>query len=104
MQEISINNNDVGGYKYNAAVTLIKQINCVLEQQLFEESADGMVGLGRKTPNNLTSYQSTVAIKKNNFKKQSISGATMLPVKLAACASAINFFLTLFFLMATLDR
>ena len=48
MQELSINKNNVGGYKYNAAVTLIKQINRVLEQQLFEDSADGMVGLGSK--------------------------------------------------------
>ena len=36
MQEISINNNDVGGYEYNAAVAFIKHINRVLEQQLFE--------------------------------------------------------------------
>ena len=35
MQEISIHKNDVGGYEYNTAVTLIKQINCVLELQLF---------------------------------------------------------------------
>ena len=44
MQELSIAKNNSGGYKYNAAVTLIKQINRVLEKQLFEESADGMVG------------------------------------------------------------
>ena len=55
MQEILINKNDVGSYKYNAAVILIKQINFVLEKQLFEESDDGMVGLGSKTPNTLTS-------------------------------------------------
>ena len=30
MQEISIHKNDVGGYEYNAAVTLIKQINRAL--------------------------------------------------------------------------
>ena len=70
MQEISINKNDVGGYEYNAAVTLIKQINHVLEQQLLEESDDGMVGLGSKTPNTLTNYKSNVAIKKIDVKRQ----------------------------------
>ena len=75
MQEISINTNDVGGYEYNVAVTFIKQINRVFEQQLFEESANGMVGLGSKTPNTLTSYQSNVTIKKSDFKKQSIEEA-----------------------------
>ena len=75
MQEISINKNDVGGYKYNAAVKLIKQINRVLEKQLFEESADGMVGLDRETSNTLTGYQSNVAIKKRDVKKQLIAEA-----------------------------
>ena len=69
MQEISINKNDVGGYEYNAAATLIKQINRVLEQQLFKDSSDGMVGLGNKTPNTLTSYKSNVAIKKSDVKR-----------------------------------
>ena len=68
MQEISINKNDVGGYEYNAAVTLIKQINHVLEQQLLEESDDGMVGLGSETPNTLTNYKSNAAI--NNRRRQ----------------------------------
>ena len=54
IQELSITKNDVGGYEYNTTVTFIKQINRVLEQQLFEESADGMVGLGSETPNTLT--------------------------------------------------
>ena len=73
MQEISINKNDVSGYEYNAAVTLTKQINCVLEQQLFKELADGMVGLGRKTPDTLTKYKSNVTIKESNVKRQSIA-------------------------------
>ena len=83
MQEISINYNDVGGYKYNATVTLIKQINRVLEQQLFKESDDGMVGLGRKTPNTLTNYKSNVAIKKSDNKRQLI-------VKAQATSSTSN--------------
>ena len=57
MQEISIHRNYVGGYEYNTVVKLIKQINHVLKQQLFEESADGMVGLGSAMPNTLTGYQ-----------------------------------------------
>ena len=83
MQEILINNNDVGGYNYNNAVTVIKQINCVLEQQSFKESADGMVGLGRETPNTLTNYKSNVAIKTSDIKRQSIAEAQ-------AASSAIN--------------
>ena len=75
MQELSITNNDVGGYEYNAAVTLIKQINRFLEKQLFEKLADGMVGLGRKKPSMLTNYKSNVIIKKSDVKRQSISEA-----------------------------
>ena len=72
MQEISIYKNNIGGYEYNVVVTLIKQINHVLEHQLFEDSADRMVGLGSATPNTLTGYQSNVAIRKSDAKKQSI--------------------------------
>ena len=53
MQELSITRNDVGSYEYNAGVKLIKQINRVLNQELFEESANGMVGLGSETLNTL---------------------------------------------------
>ena len=56
MQEISIQKNNVGGYEYNAAVTLIKQINSVLEQQLFDDLTDGMVRIGSAKPNTLTGY------------------------------------------------
>ena len=83
IQELLITKNDVGGYKYNAALTLIKKINRVLGQQLFEESADGMVGLGRETPNMLTNYKPNVAIKKSNNKRQSITEAQ-------AASSTIN--------------
>ena len=83
MQDISINNNDVGGYEYNAVVTLVKQINCVLEQQLFEESDNGMVSLGSKTSNPLTNYKSNVTIKKSDVKRQSIAEAQ-------AASSTIN--------------
>ena len=57
MQELLITKNDVGGYEYNTVVTLIKQINRVLEQQLFKESADGMVGLGSVPGRQLFLYE-----------------------------------------------
>ena len=75
MQELLITKNNVGGYEYNVAVTLIKHTNHVLEQQLFEESADGMVGIGSETSNTLTNYKSNVAIKKSDVKRQSIDEA-----------------------------
>ena len=53
IQELYIVKNGVGGYEYNTAVTLLKQINRVLKQQILEESADGMVGIGSKSPNTL---------------------------------------------------
>ena len=83
MQELSITSINVGGYKYNAAVTLIKQINRVLEQKLFEESVDGMVSLGSETPNTLTNYKSNVTIKKSDVKRQSTAEAQ-------AASSTIN--------------
>ena len=73
MQELSITKNDFGGYKYNTAVTLIKQINRVLEQQLFEEWADGMVVIVSETPNTLNNFKSNVSIKKSYVKRHSIS-------------------------------
>ena len=72
MQELPITKNDVGGYKYNVVVTLINHINCVLENQLFKELANGMVGIGSETPNTLTKYKSNVSIKKSDVKRQSI--------------------------------
>ena len=54
MQELSIVNNNAGGYEYNAAVTLLKQINRMLEQQLSKESADGVVRIDSESPNTLT--------------------------------------------------
>ena len=83
MQELLITKNDVGNYEYNFVVTLSKQINRVLEQKLFEESANGMVGLGSKTLNTLTNYKSNVAIKNSNVKRQSIAEAQ-------AASSTIN--------------
>ena len=85
-----ITKNDVGGYKYNSAVTLIKQINRVLKQQLFEEPANCMVGLGSETPNTLTNYKSNAAIKKSDIKRQSISEAQAASSKINIVAPKIT--------------
>ena len=90
IQELSITKNDVGGYEYNAAVTLIKQINRVLKQQLFEESANCMVVLGSETPNMLTNYKCNVAIKKSNVKRQSIAEAQAASSKINIVAPEIT--------------
>ena len=55
----------------------------VTEQTFFGESADGMVGLGSKTPKTLTKFKSNIAIKKSNVKRQSIA-------KAAAASSTTN--------------
>ena len=83
MRELLITNNHVRGYKYNAAVKLIKQINRVLEHQLSKELVDGMVGLGSKTQNTLANFKSNVAIKNSDVKRQSIAEAE-------AASSTIN--------------
>ena len=51
--QLELPKDDVGGYEYNTAVTLIKQIDRILKQQLFEDFTDGMVGLGSKNINTL---------------------------------------------------
>ena len=42
MLEIRLHKNEVGGYAYNDANTLLTKIERVLERRLFEDSADGM--------------------------------------------------------------
>ena len=53
MSEIRLHNNEVGGYAYNDANTLITQIERVLEQKLFKDSAYGMKGLASAVRNAL---------------------------------------------------
>ena len=62
--QLELPKDDVGSLEYNAAVMLIKQINRIPEQQLFENSTDGMVGLGSEHTNMLTAYKSNISIKK----------------------------------------
>ena len=66
MSEIRLHKNEVGGYAYNDANTIITQIKRVLERQLFEDSADGMKGVASDVGNALNDYKSTVHIKKRD--------------------------------------
>ena len=66
MSEIGLHKNEVGGYAYNDVNTLLKQIERVLERQLFEDSADGMKGLASDVSNALNDYKSTLHIKKRD--------------------------------------
>ena len=63
MSEIRLHKNEVGGYAYNEANTILTQIKCVLERQLFKDSADGMKGLASDVSNALNDYKSNVHIK-----------------------------------------
>ena len=45
MEVHKLPNDSVGGYRYNHAVTFIKNIKGVLEDEYFEAAADGMKGL-----------------------------------------------------------
>ena len=63
MSEICLYKNEVGIYAYNDANILLTQIERVLEQQLYKESADGMKGLTSDISNALNEYRSTIHIK-----------------------------------------
>jgi hypothetical protein len=54
---IDIRKNEVGGYAYNDANTLVTEIERVLAEQLFEDSTDGMNGLLSTAKNTLTEYK-----------------------------------------------
>ena len=66
MPEIRLHKNEVGGYAYNDADTLITQIERVLDRQLFEDSANGMKGLASAVGNVLNDYKSMVHTKKKD--------------------------------------
>ena len=66
MAEIRLHKNEFSGYAYNDVNMLITQIKRVLEQQLFEDSSDGMEGLTSAGRNALNDYKSTVHIKKRD--------------------------------------
>ena len=51
MEVHKLPNDSVGGYRYNHAVTFIKNIEGVLEDEYFEAAADGMKGLLNEVAN-----------------------------------------------------
>ena len=75
METYQLLKDDVSGYEYNTAVTLIKKIDRILKQKLFEYSTDGMVGLDNKNINTIMAYKSNISIKKSHVKQQSIARA-----------------------------
>ncbi len=68
---IDICKNEVGGYAYNNANTLVTEIERVLAEQLFEDSTDGMKGLLSAANNTLTEYKATISIKCKDVLKDS---------------------------------
>ena len=64
MTALRLHNNKVGGYTYNNATVLCKQIDRMMEQQCFEDTADSMKGLKDKTLNVLTEIKAGVAVTK----------------------------------------
>jgi len=75
---IDIRKNEVSGYAYNDANTLITEIKCVLAEQLFGYSTDGMKGLISTAKNTLTEYKATISIKCKDVLKDSKDAADRL--------------------------
>ena len=73
---LGLTKDEVGGYVHSDADTLIIQIERFLEDQVFEETEDGMKGMASDQPNVLTRFKATVAIKKKDVLKASKDAAT----------------------------
>ena len=78
MSKIILHKNEVGGYAYNDATTLITQIERVLERETYEESSDGMKGLLSTNHNTLNRYKATIAIKRKDVLQDSKDEAALL--------------------------
>ena len=74
MSDICLHRNEVGSYAYNYANTPITQIERVLNQKLFEDSADGMKGL-------VNAYKSTIHIKKRDVLSASRAAAEQASIE-----------------------
>ena len=81
MSEIRLHKNEVGGYAYNNANTLITQIERVLERQLLEDSADGMKWLASAVGNTIKDYKSMFHIKKRDVLAESRAAAEQAIIK-----------------------
>ena len=90
MLEIRLHKNEVGSYAYNDAYTLTTQIKCVIEQHLFEDSADGMKGLASVVRNTLNNYKSKLHIKKRDMLTVSRASAERASIKDSTVEPEIN--------------
>ena len=90
MSGIRLHKNEVGGYAYNDANTLITQIERVLERQLFEDSSDGMKGLASDVINTINDYKSTIHIKKRDVLAASRAAAERASIKDSTVEPDIN--------------
>lgn len=64
--ELVLPKNEVGGYAYNDATNLIKELERILTKQLFEDSDNGMLGLSYTASNTINSYKANIATKKKD--------------------------------------
>ena len=78
MEQNELPKDDVGGYGYNHAVTLIENIEGLLEDQYFENATDGMKGLLSDVANELTNFKANVAIRAPEVKAASIAAAELI--------------------------
>ena len=73
-----------GGYRYNHAVTFVKNIEGVLEDEYFEAAKDGMKGLLSEAAKDLTGFKANVAITRADAKKASLEAAALVSSATAA--------------------
>ena len=78
MEQHNLPKDDVGGYRYNHAVTLVENIEGVLEDQYFENATDGMKGLLSETANEITDFKANVAIRAAEVKAASVAAAAAI--------------------------
>ena len=76
--EICLHKNEVCGYAYNDANTLLTQIERVLKRKLFEDSSDGMKGLASDNSNALNEYKSKINIKNRDVLTASRAAANIV--------------------------
>ena len=90
MSEICLHKNEVVGYAYNDANTLITQIKRFLEKQLFEDSSNRMKGLVSAFGNALNTYKSLVRIKKLDVLAASRAAAERANIEYSTVNPEIN--------------
>ena len=84
MEAHKLPKDSVWGYRYNHAVTFVKNIEGVLEDEYFEAAADGMKGVMSATSNELTDFKANMAITRVDVKKGSLERAALVSLSTAA--------------------